>query len=383
MNRRREPCRNFQRGSCQYGDHCKFLHLNPQQSKSNPFGFGSQSPVQFPQSSQQPKPNPFGFGVQNASQLNGAANFNVRGQNSSKPFENKWIRPTTSGNSVPSQQTDAQKQSAVHTCTDPESCKHQIVEDFKNEAPLWKLTCYGHWKYLPCDIVGDISYEELRAAAYEDAKRGLQLQSIVERERNLLKSKLSEFDKLLKNLHIKRNVSSEVNQFPVNNNTFIANTQSYKPPTFSSFSQLGTSANVPSNKSFGSLLTGGTSNTGFGQPLFHGDNNQNSGGQEIKFGASGPSTSSIINATGSQGFQLNSISAQLVSSHFNQSQGQFVTGSNSQLPGFLDGAKLDEAAINQAPAGDKQDIGVDDSIWLKDWDIGEIPEQAPPERVCV
>lgn len=35
----------------------------------------------------------------------------------------------------------------------------------------------------PCDIVGDISYEELRAAAYEDAKKGMNLQSIV---RNLI-----------------------------------------------------------------------------------------------------------------------------------------------------------------------------------------------------
>lgn len=31
----------------------------------------------------------------------------------------------------------------------------------------------------PCDIVGDISYEELRALAYDEAKRGLSLQSIV------------------------------------------------------------------------------------------------------------------------------------------------------------------------------------------------------------
>lgn len=29
------------------------------------------------------------------------------------------------------------------------------------------------------DIIGDISYEELRAAAYDDAKCGLSLQSIV------------------------------------------------------------------------------------------------------------------------------------------------------------------------------------------------------------
>lgn len=30
-----------------------------------------------------------------------------------------------------------------------------------------------------CDIVGDVSYEELRAIAYDEAKRGISLQSIV------------------------------------------------------------------------------------------------------------------------------------------------------------------------------------------------------------
>lgn len=31
----------------------------------------------------------------------------------------------------------------------------------------------------PCEIVGDISHEELRTAAYDDARRGLSFQSIV------------------------------------------------------------------------------------------------------------------------------------------------------------------------------------------------------------
>lgn len=31
----------------------------------------------------------------------------------------------------------------------------------------------------PCDIVGDISYEELRATAYDDARKGLPLTAIV------------------------------------------------------------------------------------------------------------------------------------------------------------------------------------------------------------
>lgn len=36
------------------------------------------------------------------------------------------------------------------------------------------LICSG-----PCDIAGDISYEELRALAYDDAKHGKSLQFIV------------------------------------------------------------------------------------------------------------------------------------------------------------------------------------------------------------
>lgn len=31
-------------------------------------------------------------------------------------------------------------------CTDPETCKRQIAEDFEQEKPLWTLTCYGHCK---------------------------------------------------------------------------------------------------------------------------------------------------------------------------------------------------------------------------------------------
>lgn len=68
--------------SCQYGERCRYLHVQQQrkpnvngfggqsssyqQQNTNPFGFGSGSGSQ-----QQQKGNPFGFGKQNSSQLNG------------------------------------------------------------------------------------------------------------------------------------------------------------------------------------------------------------------------------------------------------------------------------------------------------------------------
>ncbi|KAF7801306.1 zinc finger CCCH domain-containing protein 16 isoform X1 [Senna tora] len=77
---------------CQYGERCKFLHVLPQQQRSNvpalghrivhrgkqnsnPFGFGSHAGSQ-----QQNKTNPFGFGVQNSSQSRGGADLEFKQQ---------------------------------------------------------------------------------------------------------------------------------------------------------------------------------------------------------------------------------------------------------------------------------------------------------------
>ncbi|KDO59307.1 hypothetical protein CISIN_1g041494mg [Citrus sinensis] len=219
--KKKDLCRNFQRGSCQYGERCKFLHVTQQQ------------------------PNPFGFGVQNNPQSKGTNNYNFGNkQNQSKPFENKWTRfsPITGGGVPASRQPDNQPQSANHKCSDPDSCKRIIAEDFELERPLWKLTCYGHWKNAPCDIVGDISYEELRAAAYDDAKCGSSLHSIVERERNLLNSNLMKFDNLLRNPYTGPCNSALSGQSPfaaASPNAFSPTPQDSTAPSLSSFNQVG------------------------------------------------------------------------------------------------------------------------------------------------
>ncbi|KAJ4843540.1 hypothetical protein Tsubulata_007956 [Turnera subulata] len=221
------------RGSCQWGARCKYVHANPQQQQHQ------QQLNQKPNSS----PNPFGFGVHSSANNNN----NYKQPQQFKAFENKWTRNFTplSSNSAAapsSKQSDSQSQSSNHKCTDPDACKSVITEDFQRERPNWRLTCYGHLKNGPCDILGDISYEELRFAAYEDSKRGLSLQSIVERERNLLNSKLMEFENLLGNPYKARSNSNLAahGPFPVATpNAFPANGQSGGPPTVSSFGQLG------------------------------------------------------------------------------------------------------------------------------------------------
>ncbi|CAL2224578.1 unnamed protein product [Prunus armeniaca] len=369
--------------SCQFGDRCKFLHVIQQQQKSNIFGFGSLSG-----SDQQRKSNPYGFGVQNNSQSKGPADFGSK-QSQFKPFENKWSRfsSQTASAAPSSQKSDKQPQATNHRCTDPDSCRSIIIEDNEHESPLWKLTCYGHWKNFPCDIVGDISYEELRAAAYDDAKRGLNMQSIVERERNLLNTKLIEFDKLCnpQGALLKPNHSSQ-NPLPsASQNAFLQAANNSAAPSLSSFSQLGTSLNTgfgprpsaPSNNGFAQLNPFANStqtSSGFGTNNFL---SGSAGSRGSQFPATAhvnvfPSSTGFGN-TGVMRHETNPFSTLAVSS-------QIPSATTGLSPILSDGPTSASNAVGQSTTEvqfltnmQRDKISGEMSIWLKKiWSPGEV-----------
>ncbi|KAH9806602.1 zinc finger CCCH domain-containing protein 16 [Citrus sinensis] len=372
--KKKDLCRNFQRGSCQYGERCKFLHVTQQQ------------------------PNPFGFGVQNNPQSKGTNNYNFGNkQNQSKPFENKWTRfsPITGGGVPASRQPDNQPLSANHKCSDPDSCKRIIAEDFELERPLWKFTCYGHWKNAPCDIVGDISYEELRAAAYDDAKRGSSLHSIVERERNLLNSNLMKFDNLLRNPYTGpcNSALSSQSPFPAASpNAFSPTPQDSAAPSLSSFNQVGSLVNMgfgtrpstPSNNAFGqpsSFPNSSQTSNAFGTNNFPSASglfdNQFPPAQAIR----SPFTSGMtsLSNNGVVGFGSNKISTPIFVTH------NPLFGNPSSIPSggpVSTSTAAEQATTNIQMVKNLQNGAVlgDTSVWLKvKWIPGEIPEEAPPD----
>ncbi|KAE8657963.1 zinc finger CCCH domain-containing protein 16-like isoform X2 [Hibiscus syriacus] len=424
---KKEPCRNFQRGSCQYGERCKFLHVTPQQSKSNAFGFGTQSnsnqqqkpnPFGFgvqnnaqskgandfgkpksnafgfgtqSNSNQQQKPNPFGFGVQNNAQSKGANDFG----NKQTQFKNTWTRSSSSSGAPSSRQPDNQAQATNHRCNDPDSCKRIIAEDFEHERPLWKLTCYSHWKNSPCDIVGDVSYEELRAAAYDDAKRGLHLQSIIERERNLLSAKLAEFENLLRNPYKGPAGSSPAQQIPFPGATpaGFSPTQNNVGPSVSSFSQLGASLNTGFSQ--GPSVH---SNNTFGQPTSFSNSSQSpnvfaannvSSANAYSFGNQHPNQSVAASFPANMANFSNSSAINPAINQFSAAAlpTQNLSSSSSQSPAVfnipLPNSKADGQATTDVQLGNNlmtKVVSGDSSIWLKEkWTPGEIPEEAPPD----
>lgn len=373
----REICQHFLRGRCRFGTTCRNIHQQQQrtsnnngfggggggggQQNTNPFGFGSTSTSAS--NNHQPKTNPFGFGSQN----NGAPRSDFK-PNQSQPLENnKWSRSSSKPQNGTPRQSDNNSQTVNHKCTDPEACKRQIVEDFQQEKPLWILTCYGHCKGAPCDIVGDISYEELRAAAYEDNKKGMSLPQIVEKEKNILQSKLVEFNKLLSEPY-KMPLTSSLNiqnfqSNGANANAFQPATQNNGPLSVSSFSQLGASLNPGFERPSAPLMSTPVqpSSIGGGGNFF----TPNSGNL-FGSGISGGQVNPFPTPVGLTGFPGST-------SQFQQPPFGFNNTSSTTMFQTAPDVQLNTSQV--------ENVSVDDSIWLKEkWNPGEIPEQAPPDR---
>ncbi|OIW05573.1 hypothetical protein TanjilG_23359 [Lupinus angustifolius] len=256
------------------------------------------------------------------------------------------------------------------SCTDPQACKRQISEDFQQEKPLWILTCYSHCKGAVCDIVGDVSYEELRAVAYEDAKKGMTLQSIVEKERNILKSKMVEFEKLLSQPYTKplnSSIDSQNQQsIAANTNPFSRTTQNSGPLSVSSFSQLGASLNMGSERPSAPLMNSPAQTGFFGNGSTH---LMSTPVQPNLFGFGGNSSASNTASLSGKGF----------------SGAQSGPNSNTQQPStasndFSSFAMFQTTSNVQLNKPQVENVSGDASIWLKEkWNPGEIPEEAPPD----
>ncbi|KAK4382851.1 Zinc finger CCCH domain-containing protein 46 [Sesamum angolense] len=355
---------------------------------------------------QQQMPNPFGFGVQNNNQQRGANDFG------SQPNQFKvlpclivasycsctWndihlkivdsFLSINNSSASASRQSENQSQAPNHKCTDSESCRRVIVEDLENEKPLWKLTCYGHNRNGPCDIVGDISCEELRALAYDDAKQGKSLQFIIERERSLLNSKLVEFQNLVQKPHTVSpfGTPSTQNPFgtPSTQNPFgggssnAPNINNVVPPPASNFGQLSASLNTGS---------AAVPNYTFGQSRVFQNNSQPSNMFQMD---NSPFNSSVV--TSSSQVPQQSVqrpffgSASSTSSAINAHTNPFSTFANTQTGSAFDkqldfvsnGPNSASSAISQSSIQLNDNLpansNVDDSIWTKaewKWNVGE------------
>ncbi|THG07247.1 hypothetical protein TEA_023760 [Camellia sinensis var. sinensis] len=256
----------------------------------------------------------------------------------------------------------------------------------------------------PCDIIGDVSYEELRAAAYDDAKRGLSLQSIVERERNLLNAKLLEFENLLRNPYaVPQNPSiATQSAFPGATPSVSSMTaQNSNPPSVSSFSQLGASLNMgfgmrqdflPTSEFIFSYLL---ANDGicllllqimllvplkFPVRLLVYLKPTTRHLEVQSFGSSFASNAASFSNSGVSAernpFFTSAVSPQVPSSASFQS---------SILPNGPNSAStaVEQLSVNVDTIDNmtRKNGAVDDAIWLKEeWNPGEIPEEAPPDK---
>ncbi|EPS59655.1 hypothetical protein M569_15151, partial [Genlisea aurea] len=233
----------------------------------------------------------------------------------------------------------------------------------------------------PCDIIGDTSYEELRAQAYNDAKYGKSLQYIIERERSLINSKQAEFQNLAAKPQrfAAAAASSFQNPLAAINSTPPQITSKPFAPTVGGFGQISSAQNNFGNGSFPNYYIGQSDAPKIIQRS--GNVFDNSGFN--KSGAFGPQ--SIIQRPVQNTFAFGSANAGNVASstspfkannssdtqiNFNFNQTSLTTGVEQQFSGIT-------------PSEENSNLDIE--IWTKaewKWNAGEIPEEPPPD-ICI
>ncbi|KAG4150504.1 hypothetical protein ERO13_D04G008200v2 [Gossypium hirsutum] len=218
-------------------------------------------------------------------------------------------------------------------------------------------------------------------SAMKNCGQQLMMMQNIERERNLLNSKLVEFENFLRNPYRGPAGSAAAQQIPFPGATTIVlspttqNTvapQSNVPPSVSSFSQLGASLNTgfspgPSVFSANNVPSANAFSFGNQQP------NQ-SVAASFPTNMANFSNSSAINPA------INQFSAAAVST-------QNFSSSSIQSPAFLNVSLSNSEAVGREATnvqlGNNLPTTVasgDSNIWLKEkWTPGEIPEEAPPD----
>ncbi|KAJ8768215.1 hypothetical protein K2173_021155 [Erythroxylum novogranatense] len=218
------------------------------------------------------------------------------------------------------------------------------------------------------------------------------------RERNLLNSKLIEFENLPQNPYVAplKSALHGAVRFPVGTSgAATAAGQSSASTPFSNLSQSNVQLNAghstPANSAIGqsTLLPNSvqTSNAFgsrlspnvFGQPVSLSSSGQTAnafGTNKFLSGDAGFSSSGII---GDQGNSFSSSAIQM----------QNTPPLSIQHHLFTDGTNIDPNPVGQADRNTqlqheqkRENISGEDSIWLKEnWSPGEIPEEAPPEAI--
>lgn len=69
------------------------------------------------------------------------------------------------------------------------SPRETIAQDLATEQPSWLLSCYGHKREGPCDLTGDVSFEEAQWKFYSDRAAGIPDFKLVEEFKGAVASK--------------------------------------------------------------------------------------------------------------------------------------------------------------------------------------------------